>query len=77
MPKFKNVSGSDLDVPVGYGVQRVKDGDTLEVDDGPVADGLAVQVGEPGSHWAAVGAPAKAAVKHAHENDDDTDNKGN
>jgi hypothetical protein len=64
MPKFKNVSKDDRFIP-SLG-RTVKAGDIVEVSDDD-AVGFAVQVGEPGSAWEAVGAAAKHAAKVADE----------
>ena len=70
MPKFKNVSGDTVYVYVDGFQRHVKPGETLDVS-AEDAEGFAVQVGEPGAVWDAVGNQAKHAAKQAHEESDD------
>jgi hypothetical protein len=74
MPKFRNAYHDTVYVYVDGFQRHVAPGDVIDVPDGE-AEGFAVQVGEPGAKWEAVGGPAKQAAKHAHEDDKSDDDR--
>jgi hypothetical protein len=70
VPKFKNAYHETVFVYVDGFQRHVEPGGTIDVP-ADEAEGFAVQVGEPGAKWEAVGVQAKHAAKQAHEESDD------